>query len=88
METEKIIFLRDFLVKTFIVGLAFAIFIGIVTFLLWDSWMMHRIERAFALGDGEMGEIVLTFFSIVRIVLLFFFLAPCIALHWMIKTRK
>ena len=38
-------------------------------------------------NDAELGN-VMSFLSTLRIVLAFFFLAPCIALHWMIKQKN
>jgi hypothetical protein len=88
MEIEKIIFFRNFLFRTFIVGIVFAVFYFISTIAFWNTWLMSWIEKMFAINDAELGNLTLSFFSTVRIVLVFFFLAPCIALHWMIKRKK
>ena len=87
METDKMIFLRSFLFKTFLVGLMFAILLAIATFGLRDIFMsmatsISRIEEA------EVNELILAFFLNVRLVLLFFILAPAVAIHWMIKVKK
>ena len=87
MEIEKIIFFRNFLFKTFIIGLVFAVFYFITTIAFLDTWLMSWIERMFKVNDAEIGKLILSFFSTLRIILAFLFLAPCIALHWMIKRK-
>jgi hypothetical protein len=88
MEKEKIIFFRNFLFKTFIVGLAFAIFYFITSIAFWNTAFMSWIERTFKVNDAEVGNLILSFFSTLRLVLVFLILAPCIALHWMIKRKN
>lgn len=88
MEIEKIIFFRNFLFKTFIIGLVFAVFYFITTIAFLDTWLMSWIERMFKVNDAEIGKLILSFFSTLRIILAFLFLAPCIALHWMIKRKN
>lgn len=88
METEKMIFFRNFLFKTFIIGVLFGLFYFIATIVFWNTWVMSWIERMFKVNDAELGNIILSFFSTLRIVLAFFLLAPCIALHWMIKRKN
>jgi len=84
METEKILFFRNFLLRTFLVSVLFTIFFALVTFALWDS-MMPWVAGLFRVEADEMGELVIGFFMNLRIVLVFFMLAPAIALHWMAK---
>jgi hypothetical protein len=86
MEREKIIFFRNFFLVAFIIGLAFALFYFVATMLLWDtavSWATHL----FKIGESEFGRLVLLFFIELRIVLVFFFLVPGLALHWMARKR-
>lgn len=86
METEKIIFFRNFLLRTFFIGVLIAIFFALVTFGLWDM-MMPWVANLFKIEPEEMGELVIGFFMNVRIVLVFFMLAPALALHWMSRGR-
>ena len=88
METEKIIFFRNFLFKTFIIGVLFGVFYFVSTIIFWNTSLMSWIEKMFKVNDAELGNIILSFFSNLRTVLAFFFLAPCIALHWMIKRKN
>jgi hypothetical protein len=88
METEKIIFFRNFLFRTFIIGVVFGLFYFIASTIFWNTSLMSWIERMFKVNDAELGNLMLSFFSTLRIVLALFFLAPCIALHWMIKRKN
>ena len=87
METEKIIFFRNFFFRSLIIGILFAIFFAIITFTFWDTgaWM---IERFFRVDQKEFGKLMLDFFIQIRIVLVFLFLVPALALHWMLKGKK
>lgn len=87
MEIEKIIFFRNFLFRTLIIGILFAIFIAVLTFAFWDTWV-PLTGRFFRIEEKELGELTLTFFLHVRIVLVFLILAPALALHWMVKSKK
>ena len=87
MEADRIIFFRNFLFRTFLIGVLFAIFLGVMTLVFWDL-MTSLSERFFKIDEKELGEIMLTFFLQVRIILLFLFLAPTLALHWMLSNGK
>jgi hypothetical protein len=84
MEHEKIIFLRNLFLRMFVVGIVIALLLLGATLAFWNvaaGWVMHL----FSVEEKTLGRIVLTFFTNVRIVVLFFFLVPAIALHWMAK---
>lgn len=87
METEKIIFFRNLLFRCLIIGVLFAIFFGVLTMTLWDTWV-GMVERFFKVDEKELRELTLTFFLNVRIVLVFLFLVPALALHGMVKSKK
>jgi hypothetical protein len=88
MEIEKIIFFRNFLFKAFIIGVLFGVFYFITTIIFLNTSLMSWIERLFKVNDTELGNLMLSFFSTLRTILAFLFLAPCIALHWMIKRKN
>ena len=87
MEIEKIIFFRNFLFRSFVIGVVFAIILGVLFLTFWD-FGVSLSERFFKIDEKELGELMLTFFLQIRIVLLFFFLAPTLALHWIVKGKK
>jgi hypothetical protein len=84
MEPERIIFFRNFFFCAFIIGLGFALFYFAATTLFWDtaaSWT----TQFFKIDEKEFGRLVLMFFILLRVVLVFFFLVPALALHWMAR---
>jgi len=84
MERDKIIFFRNFFFGAFIIGLLFALFYFGTTMLLWNTalaWATHL----FKIDEKEFGRLVLHFFIELRVVLVFFFLVPALALHWMAR---
>jgi len=84
MDREKIIFLRNVFLRAFAVGVLFALFYWIATLALWQAYAPWLIER-FKLDEKELGALTLNFFANVRIVIVFFFLVPALALHWSAK---
>ena len=84
MEREKIIFFRNFFLRAFVVGVLFGLFYWITTLVLWHSYVPWLVER-FSLDEKEVGSLTLNFFANLRIVIVFFFLVPALALHWCAK---
>jgi len=87
MEYDKIIFFRNFLFRAFLIGVAFALFYFIATYVFWDtavSWATHFFKT----DEKELGRLVLMFFVEPRIVLVFLFLVPALALHWMARKKR
>ena len=62
----------------------FAFFYWIATLGLWHAYAPWIVER-FKLDEKELGALTLNFFANVRIVIVFFFLVPALALHWSAK---
>lgn len=86
MEREKIIFFRNLFLRMFVIGLVLALLLLGATLAFWNmaaGWVMH----IFAVDEKALGRIVLIFFTNVRIVVLFFFLVPALALHWAAKRQ-
>jgi len=81
MEGEKIIFFRNLFFRAFVIGILFALFYFIVTYAFWDTWA-SRTARFFRIEEKELGRLVLMFFLQLRVVIVFFFLVPALALHW------
>jgi hypothetical protein len=86
MEREKIIFFRSFFFAAFVIGLIFALLYFGATLLFWNtgaSWA----RDLFKIDEKEFGRLVLLFFIQLRVLLVFFFLVPALALHWMARKR-
>jgi hypothetical protein len=84
MEREKIIFLRNFFFRAFIIGVAFALFYFIVAYAFWNTWAAW-VAYWFKVDEKELSRLLVLFFMQLRIVLVFLFLVPALALHWMAK---
>lgn len=84
MEREKIIFFRNLFLRAFAVGVLFALFYWIATLALWHAYSPWLIEQ-FHMDEKELAALTLNFFANVRIVVVFFFLVPALALHWSAK---
>jgi len=87
MEYEKIIFFRNFFFRAFVIAIAFALFYFIATCLFWNtgvSWATHF----FKIDEKEFGRLVLLFFMELRVVVVFLFLVPTLALHWMARKME
>lgn len=86
MERDQIIFFRNFFFCAFIIGLIFALFYFAATALLWNtgvSWATYF----FKIDEKEFGRLVLMFFIELRVVIVFFFLVPALALHWVARKK-
>ena len=86
MERERIIFFRNFFFCAFIIGLVFALFYFAATILLLDTGV-SLATHFFKIDEKEFGRLVLLFFILLRVVLVFLFLVPALALHWMARKR-
>ena len=86
MEREKIIFLRNFFLRAFIIGAAFGLFYFLVMFAFGNT-AAHLTTWLFNIDEREFGRLALMFFLELRIVLVFLFLVPALALHWMVSKR-
>jgi hypothetical protein len=87
MDREKILFFRNFFFVAFIIGLIFALFYFGATLLFWNTGAAMA-SHFFEIDDKEFGRLVLLFFIQLRVVLVFFFLVPALALHWMARNKR
>ncbi len=87
METKKLIFIRDFLFKTFLISLLLAILLFVMTINVWDFAKSIILSR-FSVSEVELGKLMINSFIHLRLFLMFILLAPAISLHWIIKTKQ
>ena len=87
MEKQKLIFIRDFLLRTFVIGLVFAILLFVITATFWDRWSGFLYAK-FQVPKDELGELVVDSFLHLRLYLIFVILVPGLAMHWLIRSKK
>ncbi len=87
MEKQKLILIRDFLLKTFVIGLAFAILLFVMTVIFWDKWSGF-IYTKFQVPQKDLGELFVNSFLYLRLYLIFVILVPGIAIHWLSRSKK
>jgi hypothetical protein len=87
MERDRIIFLRNLFFRAFLIGVLFALVFFLLTFGLWNTWSSWVISL-FKIDEKELGKVVLMFFTEVRLILVFLFLVPALALHWSAKKAR
>ena len=87
MEHDQIIFFRNFLFRAFIIGVAFALFYFFLTCAFWSTWVPW-VSAWFKVDEKELGRLALVFFMTLRIVPVFLFLVPALALHWMVRKKR
>lgn len=87
MDYEKIIFFRNFFFRAFIIGVAFALFYFLATYAFWGT-AVSLATQFFKIDEKEFGRLVLMFFVELRVVLVFLFLVPALALHWSARKRQ
>jgi hypothetical protein len=77
--------LRNVLLRTFAVGVVFALLTLIVMLAAWPVWTGLAM-RWFHTGEAQLGVVALQFFTAIRFYFLFVLLAPALALHWTIRN--
>lgn len=87
METKNLLLLRNLFFKAFLIGLALFIFLIVLTALIWEPWSVF-IAQTFKVEEEILGKIVVNSFLNSRIILIFLFLVPAIALHLVIKNKQ
>ena len=87
MDTAQIIFYRNLLLRCLLIGFGIGFLLVAGTILFRDLWM-PLATSVFNLEESEVSEQVLGSLLNVRLILLFFFLTPALAFHWMSKSSK
>jgi hypothetical protein len=87
MSLETMRLLRNILLRSFVIGIGFAIFFAVLTFGLWDWWMNFATKMAHT-EPATFVPILLNFFVDIRFLLIFLVLTPALALHWTIKREQ
>jgi uncharacterized BrkB/YihY/UPF0761 family membrane protein len=86
MDRDQVIFFRNFFFAAFIIGLVLALFFFAATMLFWNMGL-SMATHFFKIDEKQFGNLVLLFFIELRIVIVFFFLVPGLALYWMARKK-
>jgi len=86
MDRAKIIFIKNTLFRSFIVGCVFYVLILIITLGFWNTWAC-LVKSVFSVGEAEFGNTILLFFVMIKVILVFLMLVPAVALQWMAKKK-
>ncbi|MBS3992499.1 MAG: hypothetical protein KGZ87_02165 [Bacteroidetes bacterium] len=84
MNTSNLTLTRNLLFKAFLIGLAAFIILLIGTVLIWDTWAAF-VYSTFKVDEATLGKLVVNSFLYSRMILIFLFLVPAIALHIVVK---
>lgn len=84
MNLEKVIFFRNLLFRAFVIGIAFVLLLFAGTMILWD-FVAGWAHTLFLVDEKDLGGLLLGFFVNVRLIIVFLFLVPALALHWTAK---
>lgn len=77
---------RNILLRSFVIGFAITLVLGIVTMLGWTSWMSLATSW-FHTDEATLTPLVLKMFVDIRFFLLFVVLTPGLAMHWTLKKE-
>ncbi len=81
MDRTQILFFRNLFLRAVVVSIALALLLFGATFALWDTGAALMLSL-FKVSEADFGRLVVHFFANVRLVVVFLFLAPALALHW------
>lgn len=84
---EKLIVIRNFLYRLFIVGFVFNVLFQLL-FLIMGGKGIQEASRVLELPPYYLIELLISTIIYMRIVLIYFILFPAIALHWTIARDK
>lgn len=87
MDKQTLITIRDFLFKTFLIGLLIAVLLMVISIILWEPWSLF-INNKFLVTEEDLGKMFVNSFLYLRFYLLFIILSPAIALHWLVISKK
>ncbi len=79
---EKLVTVRDFLYKFFIVGFLLFIF-SVISYIFMKDFAVEIVEKWYGVDPVFYKNLVFTFLGYVKLFLVFFILTPALALHWM-----
>ena len=87
MNHGNIILWRNILLRSFVIGVLVAIVLFVATVAFWHE-AVGWVAYLFQVDQRALGRIMLQFFTNVRLVVVFLFLVPALALHWTARRMR
>ncbi len=84
---ETLRLLRNILLRSFAVGVVFALVMLVATLAAWPVWTGLAMSW-FHADQAQLSAVVLAFFTAIRFYFLFILLAPALALHWTLRSER
>ena len=85
MTKETLQTLRNILLRTLLVSVAFAVLMATVYYTGRSHWDRMIADHWQLIDQPSLNLVVVGFFTLVRFYLVFVLLAPALALHWTLK---
>ncbi|MFA5041167.1 MAG: hypothetical protein WC464_06000 [Bdellovibrionales bacterium] len=87
MKYETLRLIRNLLLRCFVIGFLFAVFLCLVTYFCWTP-CVGLIGGIFHINEAALSPLVIKFFLNIRFFLIFLVLVPALAIHWTLKREK
>jgi hypothetical protein len=86
MALETLRLLRNVLLRSFVVGIVFALLMLIAMLVAWPFWTSLAMAW-FRTDAATLSALVLRLFIDIRFYLVFVLLTPGLAIHWTIRSE-
>lgn len=85
---EKLILIRNFLYRLFLLGFLINVFAQFVLMVAVQGGALMELSKLLNVSTFYLGEMITSSIVIIRIILFYFVLLPALALHWTIARDK
>ena len=84
---DQLTILRDMFLKSFLVGLIFLI-VAALLYMPCRCFLATIYQSVFGIPVDVYYNMWVSFVGLIKTIIIFLFLVPAIAIHWVIKTYK
>jgi hypothetical protein len=78
---------RNILLRSFVIGIVFAIVYLVLTLAFWNTWVALAMAW-WRTDEQHLSALVLNFFTTLRFYLVFVLLVPALAIQWTISSER
>ena len=86
MSLDTLRLIRNILLRSFVIGIAFGLAYLLVTLVWWNFWATLAMSWWHA-DERHLRSLALHFFSGIRFYLVFVLLVPALAIQWTIRSE-